>query len=289
MGTAIEGLDTRHPGWLGYRELLARLPGPGLPSAARLCRLLPPGAVSGSGRTLRFFPAAERPGVVYERHIYETGEVPTRAQDWHDLFNALVWCRLPRLKAAMNAQHCAQPDAARVGSRGPLRDALTLLDESGALVISSDRDLLQALAQRDWARAFHECRDVWATRARIVLCGHALLDKLRAPYKAMTAHALLLSGEPSPADQSLDEWFSRLDAVLARRLLAGLCSRPADLSPLPLMGVPGWWSAGPQDEGFYADRAVFRAPPEEFRPAPLHELPDIRSAGPAAADDSPGS
>ena len=31
------------------------------------------------------------------------------------------------------------------------------------------------------------------------------------------------------------------------------------LSPLPLMGVPGWWGGG-QDEAFYADKDVFRPP-----------------------------
>ena len=37
----MERLDTRHPGWFGYRELLARLRGPGPPSAGTLSRLLP--------------------------------------------------------------------------------------------------------------------------------------------------------------------------------------------------------------------------------------------------------
>lgn len=272
MGTAIESLDTGHPGWLGYRELLARLPGPGLPSAARLCRLLPDGFVSGSGRDLRFRAAADCPGVAYERHIYETGEVPTREQDWHDLFNALVWCRMPRLKAAMNARHYSQLGAAQAGSRGPLRDALTLLDESGALVVSADRGLLQALARHDWAQAFQGAAEAWAA-TRVVVCGHALLDKLRAPYKAMTAHTLLLSVELPPDDPPLDEWFSRLDMLLARRLLAGLCNQPSELSPLPLMGLPGWWPAGPQDDDFYGDSAVFRPPCKDHRPTPVHELP----------------
>ena len=35
---------------------------------------------------------------------------------------------------------------------------------------------------------------------------------------------------------------------------------PADLAPLPLMGIPGWWTSGDQDDRFYADRAVFRPP-----------------------------
>ena len=285
----MEGLDTRHPGWFGYRELLARLPGPGFPSAGWLSRLLPPGVASGSGRPLCFVPASGLPGVPYERHIYETGEVPTREDDWHDLFNGLVWSRLPRLKAAMNAQHYAQLDQQRDGRRGPLRDALTLLDESGALVVSRHRRLLDALAQRDWSGAFQEKRDAWSAGTAVVLCGHALLDKLRLPYKAITAHALLLHGDPPTASQSTDEWFARLDTLLARRLLAGLCSHPSELSPLPLMGLPDWWREEPQDDGFYADSGVFRTPPRGLEPAPVYGLAGSQAGAEDFLDDSPGS
>jgi len=31
---------------------------------------------------------------------------------------------------------------------------------------------------------------------------------------------------------------------------------PAHFTPLPILGVPGWWEQ--QDEGFYADTGVFR-------------------------------
>ena len=233
--------------------------------------------------------AASLPCVPYERHIYETGEVPTREHDWHDMFNGLVWCRLPRLKAAINAQHYAQLDQQRDGRRGPMRDALTLLDESGALVISRQRGLLDAVARREWSGVFQEKRDAWSTGTAVVLCGHALLDKLRTPYKAMTAHALLLHGDTPTASESIDEWFARLDTLLAHRLLAGLCSHPSELSPLPLMGLPGWWPEGPQDDRFYADSGVFRTPSRGFQPAPVHGLPGFRAGAAGLMDDSPGS
>ncbi|HMM24565.1 MAG TPA: DUF3025 domain-containing protein [Pseudoxanthomonas mexicana] len=34
----------------------------------------------------------------------------------------------------------------------------------------------------------------------------------------------------------------------------------AALTPLPVLGVPGWWD-GNADPAFYADAAVFRPPP----------------------------
>jgi hypothetical protein len=274
MGNWNANIDARRPCWEGYRELLARLDGSSFPDAACLDALLPPDTVSGGGAALRFVAAGALPGVSYERHIYETGQVPTRESNWHDLFNALAWCRWPCLKAAMNAAHYRrldQPGPRCTLGRGPVRDALTLLDESGALVIARNRHVLQALARRDWHPAFQLRRCAWQADVRVLLCGHALLEKFLAPYKSMTAHALLLY--LGTASLTGEAPLRQVDAALADRLLAGvLCTSPADLSPLPLAGVPGWWQAAPQDGAFYADVAVFRSAAADLRPAPLHEI-----------------
>jgi hypothetical protein len=246
-------LELERPCWTGYRVAIGRLRDGPLPSADDLNALLLPGQANSAGRRLKFRPAAQLPGVDYERHIYETGEVSTREDNWHDLFNALAWSRFPRLKAALNESHYRHLHEARDGRRGAQRDALTLLDESGVIVTSPDRGLLDALRARDWQAAFVTRRASWATSG-VMVCGHAILEKLLAPYKALTAHALLLplDGAACAAD---------LDAGLAERLRAGaLAQTTGDLSPLPLMGIPGWWPAGPQDGAFYADRAVFRPP-----------------------------
>lgn len=266
-------IDLRQPCWDGYRELIARLDGTLFPDVARLNALLPPGTVSGSGAPLRFVAAAALPGVAYERHIFETGRVPTRESNWHDLFNALAWCRWPRLKAAMNAAHYRHLEDDTTG-RGPVRDALTLLDESGALVLSRNHNALQALARREWQQAFQALCCAWQADLRVVLCGHALLEKCLAPYKSMTAHALLLHLD-SASVQGEDP-LRQVDAVLAECLLAGrLCTSPSDLSPLPLAGIPGWFGGQAQDAAFYADQAVFRPPPANLRPAPLHGLGNL--------------
>jgi hypothetical protein len=234
--------------------------------------LLPPGAVSGGGAPLRFEPALPVPGAEYERRIFETGEVSTRENDWHDLFNALVWCRLPRTKAAFNAVHHRNLHRQRDGRRGPRRDALTLLDESGALVVSRHADLLRALAGRDWREAFVAMRQAWAADTRVVICGHALLEKFPDPWKSITAHALLLQVDVTPPGAGTD-FIAWLDAALAERVRArGLCDAPRDLSPVPLAGIPGWWPNGVQDTVFYADAEVFRPPPAGLRPAPVHRL-----------------
>ena len=49
----------------------------------------------------------------------------------------------------------------------------------------------------------------------------------------------------------------RIDGAMAAVLRAGGLST-ADFTPLPVLGVPGWWPQ--QDEAFYGDQAVFRPP-----------------------------
>jgi len=265
--------DSTHPAWSPYRDLLSRLPAGRFPDAADLTALLPPGLTSGGGAAIRFVPASSLSDVDYEREIYESGQVSTREHNWHDLFNALVWCRLPRLKVALNAQHYRHLDEARDGRRGPVRDALTLLDESGALVVSSDRSLLEALAARDWYSGFGVHCAAWGTAARLVVCGHSLLEKLLHPYKGITAQTLLLHVPGAGDLVSEAAWFDWLDRSVAGVLLEyGALSNTRALSPVPLAGVPGWWSAEVQDEDFYSDRAVFRALRRVVTVATVHAL-----------------
>jgi hypothetical protein len=61
-----------------------------------------------------------------------------------------------------------------------------------------------------------------------------------------------------------------LDDSLAGQINAGERLRSsAELSPLPLMGIPGWQSEGLQDEVYYGDKKVFRPPAPGFQLAPL--------------------
>ena len=244
-------IDLAHPCWDGYRVLISRLPDSGFPEPAALDRLLPPGQAGAAGKRICFRPSSEIPGVAYEKHIFETGEVSTRKDSWHDLFNALVWCRFPFLKSAMNAVHYRHLDEEKGGRRGSRRDALTLLDESGVIVFSRDQGLLSALGDRDWQAAFVQRREAWNVSG-VMVCGHAILEKFLAPYKSMTAHALLV-----PLQEAM--CVADFDGMLADGVSDGsLLATTADLSPLPLMGIPGWWPGGDQDKGFYSDRSVFR-------------------------------
>ncbi|XOC97936.1 DUF3025 domain-containing protein [Burkholderia sp. 22PA0106] len=216
------------------------------------------GLTTGRGHPLHFIEQAGLPaGVAYETQIAATGGVPTR-HNLHDFFNALVWFAYPRIKAAINARQSAAIDALGVGGeRGGVRDALTLLDENGALFVTADPALGAALRDFGWQALFVENRAAWGRACELRLVGHALLEKLVQPYKACTAHAWIV--EAPPAFFDWDEGARRgwLDAHVAAEFDARLPSSRG-FAPLPVLGVPGWWPAN-ADAGFYDDAQVFRA------------------------------
>ncbi|MSQ98259.1 MAG: DUF3025 domain-containing protein [Xanthomonadales bacterium] len=257
-------MDISRPYWADYRGLLQHLrqaaPATGeLPGPQQVQSLLPPHAVNQRGLPIRFRPSALLPGAAYEQHIFQTGEVSTRSNNWHDLFNALVWCRFTRLKSAMNAAHFVQLGSRHKPDRGPQRDALTLFDESGVIVASTRRGFLNALAAREWNEVFVQQKSVWNEEVLVFVCGHALLEKFLTPYKALTAHALLLHINDGLASLPREEVLQNVDRSLAQPLLESrIVASTASLSPLPLMGIPGWWPQSGQDADFYADRRVFR-------------------------------
>ena len=84
---------------------------------------------------VRFVPQSELPkGVAYEAFIAETACVPTR-ENLHDLFNGLCWLRFAALKRRLNALQASELNRLGMGpTRGPVRDALTLLDENAVLI-----------------------------------------------------------------------------------------------------------------------------------------------------------
>ncbi|GAB4088882.1 DUF3025 domain-containing protein [Hydrogenophaga soli] len=196
---------------------------------------------------VRFVPQTALPdGEAYERFISETGQVPTR-DNLHDLFNGLVWQTFPQSKAALNRLHRAEISANGVGAvRGPVRDAATLFDENGAVLLAPAA-LWDALLARDWVQLFVTLRPLWA-QARLVLFGHALMEQLVYPRKSITAHVLI---EQFAINNEVN-----LDAALAERLTADHL-RQKPFTPLPVLGVPGWWPAN-QAPDFYADTQVFR-------------------------------
>lgn len=264
--------DYAQPWWEDFLPFLDQLKGEQPPTCERLNSLLPQGLKSDSGQPIRFVPSTELDNGAYEQRIYTTGQVSTRPNNWHDLFNALVWMRFPRIKIAMNRLHFQNYSDRSAGRRGKTRDALTLFDECGVIVFSRRRGILKALAERRWRDAFlaHD----FSTHVQISVCGHAMLEKYLVPYKSMTAKALLVHLSADFPTLSRQQTLECLDEELSKQMLAGLLmTGPACLTPFPLAGVPGWWPEEAQcDRVFYDDLTVFRPPPANFIPVPIIEL-----------------
>lgn len=212
------------------------------------------------GFPIHFVPQAHLPpGMAYEEFISSTGSVPTR-ENLHDFFNALMWLSFPKIKVQLNALQAAEianaANMPKVGTRGKVRDAATIFDENAALLVVRDVEWIEALRAHRWNEVFLTKRDDFERDCEVWLFGHALMEKLVSPYKAITAHAW--GGVVSASFYAMAEKEKRiwLDGTLAARL--GHDFATSDFSPLPVLGTPGWWSR--QDEAFYADQGVFRPP-----------------------------
>jgi len=210
-----------------------------------------PSPVDLAAGPLAFVPGDSAPeGEAYEAYIARTGCVPTR-DNLHDLFNGIAWLRFPRIKRRLNELQAAQIAHEGIGHRrGPLRDALTLLDENGALLLAPDL-LWQALLARGWHRLFVTHRALWK-QARFAVLGHALLEKLSvSPRKNLTAHVLglpPLNGHDASAD---------FEALAGTRALGADWMAGKPFAPLPVLGLPGWCAEN-QNFSFYDDSEVFR-------------------------------
>jgi hypothetical protein len=203
----------------------------------------------------------------YEERLYERGELQVREANWHDLFNIFVWLTYPLSKAALNERHVMSAagesrDAGldRRGSqsnRGRVRDALTLFDESGLIVASSDPLLTEELRRFRWKTLFWEHRSRLAAAMRFFVFGHALFEKALNPYVGMTAHATTLLVTAGFLGDSVDRQVARCDALVAEQIASHAFVTPRMLSPVPVLGVPGWSEAS-GSAAFYDDERYFR-------------------------------
>ena len=221
---------------------------------------------------IRFVEQACLPeGEAYESFIANTGKIPTR-DNHHDLLNGLIWLNFPQSKAVFNERHAK--DILQHGihnARTALRNALTVFDENGGIVVSSDRLLLEQLQAFKWKTALVTHRTNWLGQHRTIAFfpfGHALLEKLVNPRKNITSHTLLILVDEGWFAQSIDSQRNQLDTAIANvfRQLAtpDLADNVVKLSsksfqPLPVMGIPGY-SDDNVIPAFYQDEAVFRRP-----------------------------
>lgn len=190
----------------------------------------------------------------YEQHILKTKTIPTRQENWHDFFNYLIWLIFPRLKKQLNRWQCQELSQRNNNQRSPFENALTLFDENGLILVSSNPELFEMIKQHRWHELFWQHRSQLTEQLQCTVFGHSIHEKLLAPYIGMTGHAVMLLVEP--------EYFKWERAIQCRYLdlqlqQSQLFTKPKDLQPFPLLGLPGWHPDS-QNEAFYLNQAYFR-------------------------------
>lgn len=197
-------------------------------------------------------------GRYYEDFIFETQKIPMRENNWHDFFGALIWCLFPKTKQRLNEIHREEIALHGHKERSKIRHKLTLLDECGVLlcVTASEQPIVNLLRGHHWQEAFFEKKNLWP-HLRPVIFGHANYEMATHPFIGLTAKLWVL--EISEQERSLldTEGYTFLDTLLAWQLEDS--KRVLDnqqLSPLPLLGVPGWFAG--QTQEFYQNTDYFR-------------------------------
>ena len=190
-------------------------------------------------------------GLHYESRIHARGEIATRADNWHDFFNALVWRRYTSLKAALNQRQVAEIAVMGERERSRAQCALTHFDEGGVIVVLRDRALLARWDAHDWRGLFWDARTAWCDGTiRAEVFGHALLEMALVPGKLITGKAIALLGDPAAGADPVTTLAQAIDT-------AAVLNDPQELRALPISGVPGWHPAN-GDAAFYAEAECFR-------------------------------
>lgn len=228
----IDPVVFERPPLAAWDDYAALLRGDAWPEVAALDARLPAGCRERFAEQTR---ALLEDGLHYEARIHTHGVIATRAANWHDLFNALVWLRYPAIKRALNARQMAE--IARMGpsTRSRPQYAMTHFDEAGVLVGVRDPSLLALWDAHDWHGLFWRRRAAWLDGTiQVEVFGHALLEHALSAGKLLVGKALVFA-----CDASADA--ATLVAHCAAGIADGSLLRdPLELRPLPLSGIPGW-------------------------------------------------
>ena len=219
-------------------------------------------------------PELARDRLHFELRIRKHGQIATRTDCWHDLFNALVWIAQPAIKRALNGRQA--DDVLKVGSSQRTRSqcALTHFDEAGVVLILRDAERFSRWDRHDWDGLFHR---LTADDYALLIVGHALYEHGLVEGKLLVGKALAVL-DPTPRTSAARIASQLADAIAEKNVLTD----PQQLRPLPLMGLPGWHPRAADTE-FLREADCFR-PLREGRvyPAPWRLQCEARSAVNAA-------
>lgn len=199
-------------------------------------------------------------GRYYEEYIYATAQIPTRAQNWHDIFGALIWCLFPKTKALLNQLHMAEIAVHGLKQRSKLRNKLTLFDECGIVLCLEPAAMqhAEALRNHQWQQSFINQRHDWGQGIRPLIFGHAIYEMATQPFIGLTAKAFFINVPSGFSNWCLTDAYSFIDNKLHEQIANGnVLLDNQQLTPLPVLGVPGWYNEN-ETAGFYNNTDYFR-------------------------------
>lgn len=203
------------------------------------------------------------PEMGYEERVYKKGIISTREQNWHDLFNAFIWLLFPKTKVLLNKLHMQELEQQAGKKRTPARDAITHLDESGIIIVSSKVSLLNALKNHQWQDVFVHSRRLWfpeegQQQIAAFVFGHGMYEKAFKPFIGFTGKAYCLEVDKDFYRQDKMTQYSMLDQLLCQDIKQkNTLKNSSCLSPLPILGIPGWSEDNELAE-FYNNKNYFR-------------------------------
>ena len=239
------------PGLVDYQAVLSALPEP---------------ILTKNGKALKIVEQDGKPGHFSEHYaprIYLSGEIQTRTENWHDFFQFLTWFMFPKTKAVINSIHIPAAQVriennTDLGRRSPIENMLSLFDEGGAVILCSDDSMLQLIRDFKWKELFWQRRDELQEKLKLITFGHALYEKGLSPYVGMTANCILLPVDENILHQTNQQQLDYIDNELATLFSKGEpYKKPKDLSPFPLLGLPGW-DKNNIKESYYDNTNYFR-------------------------------
>lgn len=212
------------------------------------------------GLDIRFTPNSELEDEsrYYEAIIFETGQVPTREQNWHDLFGAFIWCLFPKTKALLNELHIQEIELHGTKQRSKKRNAITLFDECGVVLVVDNDEIIENLKSHEWLTAFHEQRAQWGTRYLPFMFGHANYEMMTEPFIGLTGKLVCIKVTSDFYTMDLQQQYQFIDEQLYTMIKEqGLLEDNKKMSPLPLLGIPSWYDEN-ENKHFYDNIDYFR-------------------------------
>jgi len=198
------------------------------------------------------------PEMSYEERIYHTGIISTREKNWHDFFNAMIWVLFPQTKKLLNYLHIQEIQNQANTQRTIGRDAITHLDESGLIIVSSKQSLIDGLRSHRWIEVFYQQRELWSKEIAAFIFGHGIYEKALLPFIGFTGKMYAIKVETDFFSQEKLQQYKQLDQILSEDIKQkNSLKNNQMLSPLPVLGIPKWSELNKQ-KNFYLNQNYFR-------------------------------